>query len=264
MTVPYQSGYYDPGTGSSYGGYATSYGPIQYNPAYQQQAVVPVNTGAPTFWQRLQQAVVPVNTGAPTWWQRQIQAMQQQELRERQMAQSSRAMGSTVAAQPTPAKANNPYGATYPNGYYPYQPPAPGVNPRAGGGYVLTPAQRQAMYGNIDVGGNTQAQQPSPWNPIPTAYGPPAPASAAVPNGQGTPYWMQAMYGQGYQYVPKPESLEASDYSGYGGGYGGYGGGYGGGGGGYGGGGGGYKSTAPVANVDRWLYGLVNWRVSGL
>jgi len=279
MTVPYRppgipdsvwyqmyQNYTPPPTPTPGENYMNQYFPQQPQYSYRP----PAQTGAPSWFQsvinRARAAYAqPWNNPPP------LQAAQQRQAQIRAIAARQVARYGFPGSGPVPSAAGNIayyeeknrvpllynnsmvaptfVGPTYQS---PFTIPPGGTSP------VYQPLPASTYFPQYQSG---YQAPPASGYPIPNPYVPPSPASAAVPSGQGTPYWVQAMYGQGYNYVPVPEAEQPAeqpygDYGGYGG-YGGYsyptyt--------------GGGWKAPkTPAPGVDRWLYGIVNWRVTGL
>ena len=235
-----------------------------------------------------QQSAPP--SGAPNWWETTIQRMLQQaqtppSYMDQQYAMRGRGYG-------------GPPLRVYPSGYVGYPDPkydAPNVwsyqlspNIANFASNVIRPfapnqAARWKAAGEVSAPTQTQAQAQS------TGYASPGQAYAAY-NLAGAPDWLRQQVGQqqagwygGYkdpsglfypgEYIYAPEtgyvhpeitanwkaylaSLEQTPPPTYPTGRG-YGGGY--------GGGGSYPPGVPgVPSVDKWLYGMINWRVSGI
>ena len=244
---------------------------------------------------------VPAGGGAPNWWQRTIDAMRREQQRRANAAEARQQAAiqnyqQEIDQQAKDAAERAAYQArmtanNYVYGQVPYS--NYDIDARTRDYYNYNTVNLPPYTGS-PFGGSTTHYRP-PTNPT---YVPPnwvAPSgypggyhqtqpfeapSAAVSNAQsawdaGSQLWgappnqILDIRGQprtypgtmpmpGYVTTGRPPALTPpTDYGGYGGGYGGYGG-YGGG---YGGGGG-YK--APKPGVNEWMYGIVNWRVSGL
>lgn len=151
-------------------------------------------------------------------------------------------------------------GAAYANQWYPSS-----LNPQPipNQSYIQALQQAGQKYAEAwypSTGGVAPSTTRAPWVQQPR-YNPAGwerrpTTGTTTPQAKLPPYWMEAMYGRGYQYVPVPETTQTPAPT-YGGGGVGYWPDYG-----WGGGGGTYAPAVP--GIDRWLYGILNWRMSGL
>ena len=258
MTVPYTP-YYDPGTGSGYGGgytpspYVGDYWNQYVPPAAQQAMQYPQYQTPPTAVYNpaaYQANVPPPQTGAPNWWQNMIQAAkkaQQAAYMQEQNAMRARSYGQQAPSVPTLYGMYNPQ-----TGYTPYS-----GSPEAASAVAAAQAAGGAQAAVAQAQAQAQAAQhakQNAWVPTPDQYGygyyDPGTGSVyggAPTNAYGAPQNWGA--GGNPNYAGAPATPAPS--TGYGGGgYGGY---------------GGYPSypsySAPTPGVDRWLYGILNWRI---
>jgi hypothetical protein len=205
------------------------------NPQYQ-----PVPAYNPAAYQA---NVPPPQTGAPKWWQNMIKAAKKVE----QDAMRARSYGPQVQSA-----------GVLPYGYYQQAASSPQAQAAYNAAYGYGPNNLPPVQPNTGlvnaIGGSNTPQNwenyvkpaPQPWNFNIAQAGPPSPYTAAVPVGSS---WNLAPAGPPSPYTA-PAPAPSTGYGGGGGGYGGY---------------GGYPSypsySAPTPGVDRWLYGILNWRI---